>query len=54
MDHYTFMKKVDTYTREEIDKIADSLVEGLPIQIEGGDYQLKCTEEEENHLNCVF
>ena len=35
-------------------KIADSLVEGLPIQIEGGDYQLKCTEEEENHLNCVF
>lgn len=26
-------------------KIAHSLVEGLPIQIEGGDYQLKCTKE---------
>lgn len=26
-------------------KIAHSLVEGLPIQIEGGDYQLKNTEE---------
>ena len=27
-------------------KIARSLVEGLPLQIEGGDYQLKSTEEE--------
>ena len=27
-------------------KLADALVEGLPILIEGGDYQLKCTEEE--------
>ena len=26
-------------------KIADSLVEGLPLMIEGGDYQLKSTEE---------
>ena len=26
-------------------KIAQSLVEGLPLQIEGGDYQLKNTEE---------
>ena len=27
-------------------KLADALVEGLPILSEGGDYQLKCTEEE--------
>ena len=26
-------------------KIAHSIVEGLPLQIEGGDYQLKDTEE---------
>ena len=27
-------------------KIANSLVEGLPLQIEGGEYQLKHTEED--------
>ena len=26
-------------------KLADALVDGLPLQIEGGDYQLKSTEE---------
>ena len=26
-------------------KLADALVDGLPLQIEGGDYQLKNTEE---------
>ena len=26
-------------------KLADALVDGLPLQIEGGDYQLKETEE---------
>lgn len=26
-------------------KLADALVDGLPLQIEGGDYQLKSTED---------
>lgn len=43
----TTVQQIYTTTRK---KIATALVEGLPLKIEGGDYQL--CEEEKEHCGC--